>query len=101
MSEAAEDLIYTIDELDGTIYVLCRNGHAVASSPWPQPLEAAYPEARRAGTMGSTEPWHISHPGPDSDQYGNLHVHDADGGKQMYDELLARVRDVKSNHPNG
>lgn len=46
------DLIYSVDEPDGTFYVLIRNGHTVAACHWPHPLELAYPDARRAGTLG-------------------------------------------------
>ncbi len=80
------DLIYAIDDPDGTLYVLCRNGRYVDSCDWPGPLEDAYPEARRAGTLASgreliVDPQWVT---------GNL-----------YDELVSRVREKVGNPPNG
>lgn len=80
------DLIYALDDPEGTLYVLCRDGRYVASCEWPGPLELAYPEARRAGTLASgreaiVDPQWVT-------------------GK-LYDALVDRVRAQVRNPPNG
>lgn len=46
------ELIYALDDSDSTIYILVRDGDIAGAAHWPQPLRAAYPEARFAGTLG-------------------------------------------------
>lgn len=83
-------LIYAVDHPDGTYYVLCRHGHIVASHDWPQPFEAAYPEARRAGTLGS---------GRDVLPKGEPASYVTQ--EALYDELVERLKEIQRNPPNG
>lgn len=46
-------VIYAVDHLEETTYVLRRPGLPTLSAPWPHPLERICPEARRIRTQGS------------------------------------------------
>lgn len=77
------DKIYAVDEPGGTFYVLCRKGHFVASCAWPQPLEQAYPDAIRAGTLGSSAERFALPPGAERGS-----------GVGLYADLLARIEEL-------
>lgn len=83
-------LIFAVDDPDGTYYVLCRHGHMVAAADWPHPLEAAYPDARRGGTIGS---------GRDLIPSGEPALYVT--RQALYDELVERLKATKGNTPFG
>jgi len=61
--------IFTIDDAEGTVYVLLRPGEKPVMAHWPHHLLTLAPDARMMGTLGGEE-WHVGLNGQLAHMYG-------------------------------